>query len=116
MDRLLQFVLSNAVAAMALAVVAAGAGRVIKRPAVTRALWIVVLLKLLTPPVWTIPVTVPKAREVVSVAEVKRAVEEPVEFTIADQPADPESDAQSDTERSGVEGNEKMPSTEGKSP
>jgi beta-lactamase regulating signal transducer with metallopeptidase domain len=91
MDRLLQFVLSNAVAAMALAVLAAGAARVIKRPAVTRALWIVVLLKLLTPPVWTIPVTRPQA-QAAAVARVAE-VTEPEEYTIADEPYDPDEEA-----------------------
>jgi beta-lactamase regulating signal transducer with metallopeptidase domain len=49
---LLQIALSNAVAATALGIVAALAACVLRRPPLTRALWVLVLLKLLTPPVW----------------------------------------------------------------
>ena len=52
---LVQFVLGNALFAAALAVIVWGAGFVLRRPAVLRAMWIIVLLKLLTPPLWTIP-------------------------------------------------------------
>ena len=96
MDRLLQFVLSNAVAAMALAFVAAGASRIIGRPAETRALWVLVLRKLFTPPVWTVPGSFPVAAapSVVESATSSRPVaSETVEqYTIADQPAEPDSE------------------------
>jgi beta-lactamase regulating signal transducer with metallopeptidase domain len=54
-DRLLQIALTNALAATLLALPAAGLSRLIRRPPITRALWIVVLLKLLTPPIWSVP-------------------------------------------------------------
>jgi beta-lactamase regulating signal transducer with metallopeptidase domain len=55
-EALLQIGLTNAVAATVLAALAAGAARVVRRPALTHALWALVLLKLMTPPVWTFPV------------------------------------------------------------
>jgi beta-lactamase regulating signal transducer with metallopeptidase domain len=51
-DTLLNVGLSNAVAASALAVVAAVVGYFCRRPAVRHALWLLVLLKLVTPPVY----------------------------------------------------------------
>src|SRR6266536_1877990 len=54
MNDLLHIALSNAVAAMALAVVAALTGRLCRRPALTHGLWLLVLLKLVTPPLLTI--------------------------------------------------------------
>jgi bla regulator protein BlaR1 len=53
---LLQIALSNAVTATALAIVAALAGYFLRRPPLTRALWVLVLLKLLTPPLWHVHV------------------------------------------------------------
>jgi beta-lactamase regulating signal transducer with metallopeptidase domain len=53
---LLSFVFSNTVAAIVLALIAAAVSKIVRRPALTHALWVMVLLKLFTPPVWTIPV------------------------------------------------------------
>src|SRR6476620_10466317 len=96
MDRLIQLILSNAIAAMALAFLAAGASKIIRRPPVTRALWILVLLKLLTPPIWNVPISIPSA-PTPTVADSKTSPEsvlsEPVaEYTIADVPANPDLD------------------------
>src|SRR5215469_303509 len=55
MDTLLRVALSNAVVATALAVVAAATGRLCRRPALTHGLWLLVLLKLLTPSLITLP-------------------------------------------------------------
>ncbi|MDB5305231.1 MAG: antirepressor regulating drug resistance protein, partial [Phycisphaerales bacterium] len=55
MEALLRIGLTNAIAAAVLAALAAGAARVVRRPALTHALWVLVLIKLLTPPIWTIP-------------------------------------------------------------
>lgn len=57
METLLQVGLGNALLATALAVVAAGVGRLWRRPALVRGLWLLVLLKLVTPPLW--PVAIP---------------------------------------------------------
>jgi beta-lactamase regulating signal transducer with metallopeptidase domain len=54
-DRLLQIALTNALTATLLALPAAGLSRLLRKPPVTRALWILVLLKLLTPPIWSVP-------------------------------------------------------------
>ena len=51
MDTLLHVGLGNALAATVLALLAAATGRLCRRPAVTHALWLLVLLKLVTPPV-----------------------------------------------------------------
>jgi beta-lactamase regulating signal transducer with metallopeptidase domain len=48
-DALVRLALTNTVVAVALAVLAVGLGRAVRRPALTHALWILVLLKLLTP-------------------------------------------------------------------
>lgn len=56
-------VLGNLAVASALAVLALAAGRWANRPALAHALWLLVLVKLLTPPVVTIPVRCLPARE-----------------------------------------------------
>jgi WD40 repeat protein/beta-lactamase regulating signal transducer with metallopeptidase domain len=56
MSTLLSFGLANAVCAAVLAAVALVAGRFCRRPAVIHSLWLLVLLKLVTPPLW--PITV----------------------------------------------------------
>src|SRR5579871_4166568 len=56
MSTLLTFGLANAVCAALLAVVALIIGRFCHRPAVLHSLWLLVLLKLMTPPVW--PITI----------------------------------------------------------
>lgn len=61
MDSLLNAALSNALAAAVLAVLAVAVGRACRRPAVSHALWLLVLLKLLTPPLVDVPVPWPVA-------------------------------------------------------
>ncbi len=56
MSTLLTFGLANAVSAALLAALALLAGRFCRRPAVLHSLWLLVLLKLVTPPLW--PITV----------------------------------------------------------
>jgi beta-lactamase regulating signal transducer with metallopeptidase domain len=58
-DWLLQVGLTNALTATFLALVAAGLGAACRRPALSHALWLLVLLKLLTPPVLSIPISWP---------------------------------------------------------
>ena len=53
MSALLEIILGNAVMAAALAALAALVGRACRRPALTHALWLLVLIKLVTPPLWT---------------------------------------------------------------
>lgn len=57
MRTLVEYGLSNAAAATALAVVALLVGLVVRRPAVRNALWVLVFVRLLVPPVFTVPVT-----------------------------------------------------------
>ena len=59
MSHLLQLGLANAIAAALLAAAVAAPAFVLRRryPAVVHALWLLVLLKLVTPPLWKIPVS-----------------------------------------------------------
>ncbi|HYT88007.1 MAG TPA: M56 family metallopeptidase, partial [Gemmataceae bacterium] len=94
MSALLQVGLSNCVMALALAVVAASVGRWCRRPAVTHGLWLLVLLKLITPPLVFVPVSWPEpdapAAPVVALApvplpipEIPERVEEPIRPDVA---------------------------------
>ncbi len=56
MFALLEIALSNAIVASLLAVFAFAVGRMCRRPALTHSLWLLVLLKLLTPPIIQIPI------------------------------------------------------------
>src|SRR6266540_5408497 len=59
MDTLLDAALNNAVLAAALALPVACAARFCRRPALAHVLWLLVLLKLLTPPLVELPVPWP---------------------------------------------------------
>jgi bla regulator protein BlaR1 len=63
MNSLLEVALSNAVVATVLAIAAAAFGRIARRPAVAHLLWILVLLKLVTPPFVGVPVPLPDAAD-----------------------------------------------------
>src|SRR5947209_19977157 len=57
MQSLLEIVLSNSAIATLLAVIAAVAGRYCRRPSIVYGLWLLVLVKLVTPPLVRIPVS-----------------------------------------------------------
>ena len=61
MESLVHVMLSNAMAATILAVVVAGLGRTCRRPALIHSLWLVVMLKLVTPPFVSLSVPIPIA-------------------------------------------------------
>jgi beta-lactamase regulating signal transducer with metallopeptidase domain len=63
MGGLLETSVTNAAAAAVLAVMAAVISQVCRRPALTHSLWLLVLVKLLTPPVVNVPVPWPSAHE-----------------------------------------------------
>ena len=65
----LELGLSNLVVAAVLAALALAAGTWGKRPALTHALWLLVLLKLVTPPVINLPVRLLPASEPPAVAK-----------------------------------------------
>src|SRR5260370_26607813 len=67
MDMLLRVGLGNAVLATGLALVAWAAGRLARRPALAHALWLLVLLKLITPPLLTVPISWPSIMPTASV-------------------------------------------------
>jgi beta-lactamase regulating signal transducer with metallopeptidase domain len=72
-ETLLAMGLWNALGATLLALVAASVGRICRRPAIVHALWLLVLLKLVTPPMWSI--TIPQSKpQLTDVAEVERPV------------------------------------------
>lgn len=87
METVLQVALSNAAAATVLSLAAAVAARLLRRPPLTRALWLLVLLKLLTPPLWTIHVPVPHAAS--TQAPVTRAIPSKAPDVVAAAPAAP---------------------------
>jgi len=62
-ETLLQTALSNALVASALALVAVAAGRFCRRPALVHGLWLLVLLKLVTPPLVPVPINWPAPPE-----------------------------------------------------
>jgi beta-lactamase regulating signal transducer with metallopeptidase domain len=72
MEALVHIGLTNAALAVFLALLAAGAGRICRRPALIHALWLLVLLKLLTPPILSIDIPWPGPDTIV------RAEHEPV--------------------------------------
>ena len=59
MRTLVEYGLANAAAATLLALAALLVGLVVRRPAVRNALWVLVLVRLVLPPVWTVTFTVP---------------------------------------------------------
>lgn len=63
MDDLLCIAVSNAVAATVLALMAIGVTAVYRRPALAHGLWLLVLLKLVTPPLLFLPITWPASAE-----------------------------------------------------
>jgi len=62
MAYLLEIALSNLIVASLLAMLAALAGLWGKRPAITHALWLLVLLKLITPPLFPVPIAIHSAK------------------------------------------------------
>jgi beta-lactamase regulating signal transducer with metallopeptidase domain len=60
-DFLLELAWKNAVVAGALALAASAAGRLLRRPALAHGLWLLVLVKLVTPPLWQLAVPWPLA-------------------------------------------------------
>lgn len=67
MNDLPSIAVSNAVAALVLALMAYLVGAVSRRPALVHGLWLLVLLKLVTPPLIHIPINLPHATETVPV-------------------------------------------------
>jgi len=63
MNALLEIVASNAVLATLMAVAVAGVTRFVRRPEVVYWLWALVLIKLVTPPVFQVPLALPGAGE-----------------------------------------------------
>src|SRR3954469_14172856 len=74
MDTLLYAGLGNAVAATALALVVAAVAHFCRRPALVHSLWLLVLLKLLTPPLLPVPLPWPARPGPVPVPALDRAV------------------------------------------
>src|SRR5262245_43255569 len=61
MDTLVDVGLHNAAMAVPFALVALTVGRWVKRPALTDALWLLVLIRLVLPPLWHVEVPRPEA-------------------------------------------------------
>jgi beta-lactamase regulating signal transducer with metallopeptidase domain len=110
-ESLLSIALGNAVTATLLAAVVAVIARVWRRPAVLHALWLLVLLKFITPPLIPVTVTWPgsadgdssRMESSVAIAELP-ASNEPTERIRDDLPADAESDTPPPAPRANVSG------------
>jgi beta-lactamase regulating signal transducer with metallopeptidase domain len=94
---LLQAGLSNALMAAGLALAAFGVGRLSRRPALAHALWLLVLLKLVTPPLVRVPVPWPEApppaeAEVTPAAVADAAPPAPVPRPVPQEVAPPAAD------------------------
>src|SRR5438132_10423422 len=61
MESIVDVGLRNALFALPFAAAALFAGRLFRRPALTHALWLLVLLRLLLPPLWSVAVPKPAA-------------------------------------------------------
>jgi bla regulator protein BlaR1 len=85
-ETLLRVGLSNAVVACALAAVAALVGRFGRRPALSHALWLLVLIKLVTPALVDVPVPWPQEAKLVSVVEPTLEPPQNVVFVAAEEP------------------------------
>jgi beta-lactamase regulating signal transducer with metallopeptidase domain len=85
MQTLLEFGLANAVMATVLAVAAACVGRLCHRPAVSHVLWLLVILKLVTPPLVHLPVAWPLEGDVARDAQ----AEQPVMVEVAPEAGNP---------------------------
>src|SRR5438105_1286477 len=70
MSMFLEIGLSNALAAAVLALLA-GASRLARRPALTHSLWLLVLLKLVTPPIVALSITWPGGTQATAIEPIK---------------------------------------------
>ena len=82
MDTIAPILIANTSIAVVLALLALAAGR-LRRPALVHALWLLVLVKLLTPPVWHVLVYSPTTAPLIPVADVAM----PSHSTISPVPA-----------------------------
>ncbi len=89
MGPLLEVGLSNCLMALLLALVAACVGRLCRRPALTHGLWLLVLLKLVTPPLFRVPVPWPEHAELVTREEVAVLPAAPADLPEQALPAEP---------------------------
>jgi beta-lactamase regulating signal transducer with metallopeptidase domain len=83
-DTLLSVVLSNAAITAVLAVIVTVYGRISRRPALVHSLWLIVLLKLLTPPLWPVSIAWP----VRSQEDQVRTESSALESSVLPQPTD----------------------------
>jgi beta-lactamase regulating signal transducer with metallopeptidase domain len=89
METLLYIGLSNALIVPVLAVVVAGIGWVCRRPALMHSLWLLVLLKLLTPPLWPVRVPWPAPAEAAQTISPVVRLLEPVPMDSLEMPREP---------------------------
>lgn len=76
MTVLLNIALINALAVVPLALLAYLVGRTAKRPALTHALWVLVLVKFVTPPLFNLPFTIELPASVEHTVDAERRVDE----------------------------------------
>ena len=86
METIFQICLSNSLVALALAALAAGAAARKCRPAFVHALWVLVLIKLVTPPLLRVPLSPGSVRDLVTRARTVVAPIEPAHSSLATDP------------------------------
>jgi beta-lactamase regulating signal transducer with metallopeptidase domain len=86
-EKLIQIGLSNAAVSAVLALLALAVSRFFRRPALAHALWVLVLLKLITPPVHLIPIEWPSPAEE-ALPDVASASPVTVRVQVEDPPAE----------------------------
>jgi beta-lactamase regulating signal transducer with metallopeptidase domain len=106
-ETILQIGLSNAFAATVLAVLAAAVGSLCRRPALVHSLWLLVLLKLVTPPLVSVPI--PWLARPDSAAQEAKLLAVPIE--IADTGSGGEDNLQSSEEGTQLGTDEAFPAT-----
>ncbi len=90
MTTLLNIALINAVTVLPLALLAFAVGRLARRPALTHALWVLVLLKFITPPLFYLPVTIDIPVANVPVLDATQATIDPNESVARTEVVNPE--------------------------
>ena len=86
MDAILELGLLNGALVAALAVVVAGVTWVCRRPALAHALWLLVLIKLITPPL--VPVEIPRPQPLFAEAENVPEISAPVDVPVSSRAAE----------------------------
>ena len=87
---IIHIALSNALVATLLAVVALAVTLAFRRPALAHAAWMLVLLKLLTPPLFTVPIDLPRPPQITTESAITPAIAQVHDVQAGLLPEDPQ--------------------------